>query len=160
MRIHAIDRPGMTSEEADFLGDLADLQRVLSAADLIVITLALTKATAGLIGARELAWTKKDAILVNVSRAEIVDEGALYGHLAANPRFSAGLDVWWIEPFRHGEFRTNYPLLDLPNLVGSPHNSGQASNSDLGLAESLENVRAVLAGQPPGMLVYEDEKLL
>jgi glycerate dehydrogenase len=160
MRIHAIDRAGTPSEGTDFLGTLADLPRVLSEADVIVITLALTKATVGLIGAPELFWTKKDAILVNVSRAEIIDEGALYQHLVDNPRFSAGLDVWWTEPFRHGEFRTAYPLLDLQNVVASPHNSGQASNADLGLAESLENVRAVLAGEPPRMLVQEDEKLL
>lgn len=160
MSIHAINRSGKTDHDVDFIGTMSDLEATLRSADVIVVTMALTSLTAGLIGSRELAWTKKDAILVNVSRAEIIDEESLYRHLAANPRFSAGLDVWWIEPFRHGEFRTNYPFLELDNVVASPHNSAQAYNSDLGLSSSLLNVRAVLDGDSPRMLVHDDEKFL
>ena len=160
MSIHAINRTGITDQDVDFIGTSKDLEPVMRRADVIIITMALTSATKGLIGPDELAWTKKDAILVNVSRAEIIDEAALYRHLVANPDFSAGLDVWWIEPFRHGEFRTNYPFLELDNVVASPHNSAQAYNSDLGLAHTLLNVQAVLAGDAPRMLVQDDEKFL
>lgn len=160
MRIHAINRSGVTDQQADFIGTVADLEAVLRQADLVFITMALTAATAGLLGAGELAWMKDDAILINVSRAEIVDEAALYRRLADCPNFSAGLDVWWIEPHQHGEFRTRYPLLELPNVVASPHNSAQAWNSDLGLTETLSNVIRVLDGQPPNMLVHDDERLL
>jgi phosphoglycerate dehydrogenase-like enzyme len=160
MRIHAINRSGVTSEQVDFIGTVADLEVVLRQADLIAVTMALTAATAGLLGARELAWMKEDAILVNVSRAGIINEAALYRRLVECPNFSAGLDVWWIEPLQHGEFRTGYPLLELPNVVASPHNSAQAWNCDLGLAETLDNVIRVLDGQPPSMLVHDDEKLL
>jgi phosphoglycerate dehydrogenase-like enzyme len=160
MSIHAINRSGKTDDDVDFIGTVSNLEATLRSADVIVITMALTSATAGLIGARELAWAKKDAILVNVSRAEIIDEASLYRHLLENPRFSAGLDAWWIEPFRHGEFRTNYPFLELDNVVASPHNSAQANNSDLGLSQTLVNVRAVLDGDSPRMLVHDDEKFL
>ncbi len=160
MHIHAIDRAGCSDEVVDFFGTLDCLDAALKAADLIVVTLPLTKTTAGLIGARELGMIKDDAILVNVSRAEIFDEGALYRHLATHPRCFAGLDVWWVEPLRHGQFRTDYPFLDLGNVVASPHNSAQAERSDLGLSLSLDNVIRVLQGNPPQMLVSADEKVL
>ena len=97
---------------------------MLAAADVLVIALPLTTATRGLVGARELGLMKPAAILVNVSRAAIVDEGTLYRHLRENPQFCAGIDAWWHEPGAGTGFSTGYPFFDLPNLIGSPHNSG------------------------------------
>ncbi|MGE5286281.1 MAG: 2-hydroxyacid dehydrogenase [Micromonosporaceae bacterium] len=146
-RIHAVNSSGRTAEPVEFAGTLADLDQVLAAADVLVISLPLTSATRGLIGRRELGQMKPGAILINVARGAIVDEQALYEHLLANPRFGAGIDTWWREPLHGGEFATRYPFFDLPNLLGSPHNSGIVSGI-LGAAarQAAGNVRAYMTG--------------
>ncbi len=132
MRIYAINHSGTSPEPTDFLGTLHDLEHVSRESDVVVISLPLTKATRGLIGKEELAWMKPDAILVNVARGAILDEEALYNHVKSHSAFLVGIDAWWTEPFIHGQFRMEYPFLELPNVLGSPHNSGVVSNVLLG----------------------------
>jgi phosphoglycerate dehydrogenase-like enzyme len=147
-RIHAVNSSGCTSEPVEFIGTLADLDRVLAAADVLVIALPLINATRGLIGARELGLMKPAAILVNVGRAAIVDERALYEHLRDQPQFCAGIDTWWHEPGTGSGFSTRYPFFDLPNLIGSPHNSGVTDGAlQVGAGKAAENVRRFLRGE-------------
>jgi phosphoglycerate dehydrogenase-like enzyme len=147
-RIHAVNSSGRTSEPVEFVGTLADLDQVLAAADVLVIALPLVNATRGLIGARELGLMKPAAILVNVGRAAIVDERALYGHLRDHPDFCAGIDTWWHEPGPGSGFSTGYPFFDLPNLLGSPHNSGVTDGAlQVGARVAAENVRRFLSGE-------------
>ena len=158
MRILAVNSRGVTAEPVDFIGTLGDLERVLRAADVVVLTLPLTTTTRGLIGGRELGWMKPDAILVNVARGPIVDEEALYRHLVAHPGFGAAVDVWWDEPFPDDRLRVGQPFLELPNFLGSPHNSGIVHGwFELGLRRAAENVRRYLCGEAcTGMVRRED----
>ncbi len=161
MRIHALNRRGTSDEPADWIGTPDRLDELLAAADVLVVAAALTRTTAGMIGARELALMKEDAILVNVARGEIIDEAALYEHLKAHPRFTAGIDAWWVEPVRHGRFEMGHPFLDLPNAIGSPHNSaGGGVWRDVSLRRAVANCRRALEGETPLHLIGADERMM
>jgi len=147
-RVHAVNRSGHTREPVEWVGTLRDLDAALGAADILVVSLPLTRETRGLIGARELSLMKPDAILVNIARGPIVDEDALYEHLRVTPTFSAGIDAWWQEPSPGESFTTRRPLFDLPNVLGSPHNSANTGDS-LAVAGRLaaENIARFLRGE-------------
>jgi phosphoglycerate dehydrogenase-like enzyme len=157
-RIHAVNTSGSTTEDVDFVGTLGDLDQVLAAADVLVVSAPLTNATRGLLGKRELALMKPTAILVNVARGAIIDEQALYEHLVAHPDFGAGIDAWWHEPRGGKPFTTSYPFFDLPNVLGSPHNSGiVAGVLPAAARHAAENVRRYLRGEPVnGVMRRED----
>ena len=156
--ILAINTSGHTDEPVDFIGTTRDLQQVLSRADVVVISMPLSNATRGLIGVEQLSWMKPDAILVNVARGEIIDEHALYEHLRTHPQFRAGIDAWWVEPFRHGHFEMHEPFLALPNVLGSPHNSGMVPQAlQDATRDAVENIQKFLDGQPiKGVFRRED----
>lgn len=158
VKIHAVNTSGRSSEAVDFLGTLQDLRQVLEAADIVVVTLPLNRFTNGLLGRQELSWMKTDAILINVARGDIIDEQALYERLVAYPKFLAGIESWWIEPFSHGEFRTNYPFLDLPNFLGCPHNSAKVPGMMLeATRRALDNVVRYLKQEPLQGMVRRDD---
>lgn len=148
-RIQAINSSGSTPEPVDFIGTLQDLDRVLRACDVMVLSIALNKHTRQLIGRRELQVMKPDAILVNVARAALMDEAALFQHLQDHPQFKAGLDVWWVEPFSTDTFKVAHPFCELPNFIGSPHNSAMVPGVlERAVERAVSNVVAFIEGQP------------
>jgi len=160
MKVHGINRRGECEETLDWIGTPDRLDEMLAASDVFVVCLALTRLTEGMIGARELSLMKEDAILINVARGEIVDEAALYAHLVAHPRFCAGIDAWWVEPVRHHGFSMNFAFLDLPNVIGSPHNSaGGGVWRDVSLRRAVANCRRALGGETPLHLARDEERM-
>jgi phosphoglycerate dehydrogenase-like enzyme len=101
---------------------------LLPYAQALVITLPLTQETEGLIGEKELELMPPESILVNIGRAPIVDEEALYQALKHGRIGAAGLDVWYNYPAneesRSSTFPSKYPFWELENVVLSPHRAG------------------------------------
>jgi len=161
VKIHAINRSGATSQPVDWIGTTQQLGALLVASDVLIVSAPLTRATQGLIGGRELALMKHDAILINLARGEIIDEAALFAHLQVHPNFTACLDAWWIEPVRHGAFRLDYPFLTLPNVIGSPHNSASVPQSSaIALRMAGRNCRRQLDGEQVLNLVGPQDRFL
>jgi glycerate dehydrogenase len=157
-QVHAINRSGRTDADVDWIGTIADLDALLITADILIVSVPLTRATEGLIGRRELSLMKPDAILVNVARGAIIDEDALFEHLANNPSFSAGIDTWWQEPRGRGMFATRRPFLDLDNVLGSPHNSaGGIGSLVAAAARAADNVARHFRGEEIRNLVNRSD---
>lgn len=160
-RVRAINRRGRTEEPVDWIGTDADIDRLVGEADVLVLSLPLTPSTRGLLGRRELALMKPDAVLVNLARGEIVDEAALFAHLTANPQFTACIDAWWVEPVRHGRFEMGHPFLNLPNVIASPHNSASVAGwRDTALRRAVENARRALTGDEARYVVAPADRMM
>jgi phosphoglycerate dehydrogenase-like enzyme len=148
LQIYGINRSGRTDAPADFIGTLDDLRKVLEVSDILVLCTPLTRATRDLIGKKELAWMKKDAILINVGRGDVVNQKALYEHLKSHPEFRAGIDTWWSEPVEPGPFKLEFPFFELPNIIGSPHCADHVAGAmPHATRKALENVKNFLLGQ-------------
>lgn len=142
VNVYAINTSGKTDDDIAFIGTLQDLDIVLKNSDILLISIPLNKETQALIGKRELELMKSDAILINVARGDIIIEKDLYEHMRTHPEFSAGIDAWWIEPFKYGKFEIHYPFFELTNFIGSPHNSSVVPNSLIdGAKQAAINVK-------------------
>lgn len=149
IRVHAITRSGRTDAPVDWIATPDRLPELLRAADILLISAPLSPETHGAIDGEGLALMKEDAILINLARGELIDEAALYDHLRRHPDFKAGIDAWWIEPFRHGRFELHHPFLSLPNVIGSPHNSSAVPGTfDRAIVAAIDNVKAFFASAP------------
>ena len=144
-RARGFDMTVLPFRRGDVLAD------VLRQSDYLVITLSLNDTTRGLIGARELASMKPSAFLVNVARAQIVDEGALYHALAKRVIAGAALDVWYRYPTTPGPMLpANHPFHELPNVLMTPHLSGWTEGMLQARAKVIaENIRRVARAEPP-----------
>jgi len=92
-----------------------ELAELLVASDVLSLHVPIDDKTRGMIGSEELSKMKLDAILINCSRGGVVDEAALIEALKAKQLRGAILDVFATEP------PGDTPLLDLPNVVATPH---------------------------------------
>jgi phosphoglycerate dehydrogenase-like enzyme len=154
MRVCAIRRSG-NGKTTRAPGRSGEAARGAPAADYLAITLPLTPETQGLIGPAQLGLMKSTAILVNVSRAQIVDEDALFMALAEGRIAGAALDVWYRYPSAPG------PLLparrafhELPNVLMTPHVSGWTDGMLEARATLIaENIRRTARGERPENMV-------
>ncbi|WP_191991866.1 D-2-hydroxyacid dehydrogenase family protein [Methylobacterium mesophilicum] len=122
----------------------ASKEALLEASDVVTIHLVLGDRTRGLLGEAELRRMRREAILVNTSRAPIVDQAALVRALEENWIRGAGLDVFETEPLP-----ADSPFRRLPNVLALPH-LGYVSRDNYRtfFTEAVEDIEAWLAGAP------------
>lgn len=115
MRVLVTQRRRVADENVSYVS----LEQLLLEADVVVVACPLTDETRGLLDERRLSSMRPGALLVNVARGAIVDQGALVEALREGRLGGAGLDVVDPEPLPPDD-----PLLELPNVVGAPHSLG------------------------------------
>jgi phosphoglycerate dehydrogenase-like enzyme len=119
-------------------------REAMAGAKVVVVALALTPATEGIVGPAELAAMRPDAWLVNVARGRHVNTDALVTALRERAIGGAALDVTDPEPLPDG-----HPLWDLENCIITPHTADTQEMIDRLLGQRIEaNVAAFAAGRP------------
>lgn len=140
----------LTAERAAACGVdfAASKEALLATSDVVSIHLVLSERTRGLLDAADLALMKHSALLINTSRAAIVDQPAMIAALEAKKIGGAGLDVFDVEPLP-----ADHPLRTLPNVLATPHLGYVADgNYRLYFTEAVEDIEAWLAGEPVRVL--------
>lgn len=124
--------------------------------DVITLHMRLVDATRGIVTTADLARMKPTALLVNTSRAPLIEPGALVAALRAGRPGMAAVDVYEEEPMRD----TAHPLLDMDNVVCTPH-LGYVSRDEyeLQFADIFEQINAYAAGAPINVVNPEVMKL-
>jgi len=115
------------------------LAELLPRCTALVITLPLTSATRGMLGAKELALLRKECSIVNIGRAEVIDEDALWAELTSpEKQLGYAADVWWAEPKADAQSTapSRHDFAGLDNVIMTPHIA-----DGLGLA-GMEEARA------------------
>jgi len=151
MRVVYYKRRRLSIEDEIALGGVKylPLDELLAQADFVSIHVPYGPETEKMIGSRELVKMKRRAYLINTSRGGVVDEEALYDALQKKRIAGAALDVYRYEPVP-----PDCPLLDLDNIVWTPHMSGGEPGFMLREVEDvLANIARVLRGEAPLGLV-------
>ncbi len=143
MKVIGVSRAAVADDLIDEIYPRERLAEALARADLVMLTTVATAETVDLIDAAAFAAMKPGAILVNVARGELIDEGALAAACHAGRLAGAGLDVTKIEPLP-----ADSPLWRLPNVVVTPHLAGGgADNSGLLVDLIDDNLSRYLKGE-------------
>jgi phosphoglycerate dehydrogenase-like enzyme len=127
------------------------LDEVLQRSDFVAITLPLAPETRGLIDERRLRLMRPTAYLINVGRAEVCNEAALYRALASGTIAGAALDVWYRYPDSAAPMLPGtQPFHQLRNVIMTPHVSGWTEGMLAARASVIaENIARIARGEPP-----------
>ncbi len=130
--------------EAQLGARYVEREALFAQADHLILVLPYSAAVHHCVGAAELALMKPTATITNIARGGVVDEDALVAALRAGRPAAAALDVF------EGEPRVNPALLDLPNIVLTPHIASATLRTRLAMADlAADNLIAALTGGTP-----------
>jgi phosphoglycerate dehydrogenase-like enzyme len=142
MRVVGVSQRARKAAEAERVYTTRDIRKAVAGADFVALTVPLTEATRGLIGAAELAAMKPSAWLINIARGPVVDEAALLDALRSRRLGGAVLDVFDAEPLPEA-----HPLWTFDNVVVTPHISGPSTPAEIAPIFN-DNLRRWVARRP------------
>lgn len=136
------------------------LEDALHEGDYVTLHVAGTQANRGLIGVKQLAAMRANAVLINTTRGMVVNEDALFDALVAGKISGAALDVFLHEPVRRDE-----RLVNLENVIVTPHNAGNTHEAKERMASHcVQNILSFYrTGRPDWCVdanVFRGEKVL
>lgn len=153
MQVCAVRRRAQAEPPAGllFVGGPERLDELIMQSDYLAVTLPLSDETRRLIDDRRLRLLKPTAYLVNVARAEIFDEAALYQALATRRIAGAALDVWYRYPTAAGAMLPAHePFHTLDNVIMTPHVSGWTEGMLSARADLIaDNIARIGRGEMP-----------
>jgi phosphoglycerate dehydrogenase-like enzyme len=153
MKVCAVRRQPQTDAPSgvSFIAGPEQLDDVLRQADYLAVTLSLSPATRNLIDDRRLRLMKPTAFMVNVARAEIFDEAALYAALQSGRIAGAALDVWYRYPTATEPTPpATQPFHELNSVIMTPHISGWTEGMlDARASLIAANIARTASGEPP-----------
>jgi phosphoglycerate dehydrogenase-like enzyme len=139
--------------EVHELWPAAELVRLASVSDILILCLPLNDSTHHIISEQVIRAMPAGSYLINVARGQVVDESALVHALQDGHLKGAGVDVTYVEPLPQTS-----PLWELPHVIITPHVGAQAaSRVDDSTRLALENLSRYFSGQP--LLNIVDKRL-
>ena len=153
MKVWVWGRDGsLATAKADGFEAAPSREAFFAESDVISLHVRLNAETRGIVKPADLAGMKPDALLVNTSRAELVEHGALEAALAQGRPGFAAVDVYESEPV----LGADHPLLKLPNALCSPHlGYVEQGNYELYFGVAFDNVVAFANGKPANIANLE-----
>jgi D-3-phosphoglycerate dehydrogenase len=146
--------------EADGVAVAASKDAFLEGCDIVSLHMRLVEATRGIVTANDLSRMRPTALLVNTSRAGLIEPGALVAALRSGRPGMAAVDVYEDEPLRD----TTHPLLDMDDVVCTPH-IGYVTRDEweIQFADVFDQILAYDAGAPinvvnPEVLAHARDK--
>jgi len=141
--------PALAKARADGYATAASKAEFFEQCDVLSLHMRLVDATRGIVKADDLARMKPSALLVNTSRAPLIEAGALVAALRAGRPGMAAVDVYEKEPLRD----TADPLLNLDNVVATPH-LGYVSRDEyeIQFTDIFDQIVAYAAGAPTNVV--------
>lgn len=148
MRVVYFDLTRKTDLESELGIQFQDLTNLLAISDVVSLHLHLSTESHHLLNKSRIENMKPGAIVINVSRGQLVDSVALLKALNSGNLGGAGFDVYDAEPTEPGN-----PLTSHPNVVCTPHSANTIDTHKMALEASISNLTNVLAGGTPRWLI-------
>jgi len=148
MRVVYFDITRKFDLESELGVEFRDLPLLLEISDIVSLHLHLNTESHHLLNKSRIESMKFGAIVINVSRGQLIDNDALLEALNSGHLGGAGFDVYDVEPTQPGN-----PLTGHPNVVCSPHSANTVDTHKMALEASIANIRTALGGGSPKWLI-------